>query len=76
MASLALRIAGGGGFNAEVGRVRYVKPHKKKRGLSLVGLLWSKKHGRKPNKDGINELVVVGEWDGIEKRWKALRRVS
>lgn len=65
-ATLSFRIAGGGGFVAMVGAVRYVKPHKKQ-GLSVIGLLWSRKHDRKPNKPNtIQEIVAVGDWEGIE----------
>ena len=75
MATLAVRIAGGGGFNATVGNIQSVRPHKKP-GKAVVVLFWSQKHKVKGNKHGVNELVVVGDWKKIKQRWINLKEAQ
>ena len=67
MCAFNFKIAGGGGFSAVLETVQDIRPHKKS-GKAVVMLRWGGKHSHVA-KNGLNEIVAVGDWRKLRKRW-------
>lgn len=80
-AMLSVKVAGGSGLNIPIGSVRGVTPAKK-RGQSLLKVLWSDKHGpgtkqkQQRSHHGIRTFSVLMEATMLTRKVEMLRSVG
>ena len=73
MGYLKFKLANGDFFHAALGTVHDVKRHKRPN-KAVVLVAWGAKHGRSTvDRTALHEMVAVGDWRKLHRRWQALQ---